>query len=192
MKYFFDTLYLVYFSPVEFPYFWGEYHSKLCEFLVVLFSAFSIALGFSISSIDFSELGIFLFFFLLNVGFLFIYSKFFSWLVNQRAREYGVEFNQKIFISYLNYSLVIFWFMPSIVSTTSYFEANNGASLTLIILALSLIYILHIVRGVTTFYRLEQEIAFKIIFGSVYWLVLIPIFLAIYYLITIFFLLINL
>ncbi|MCX7997970.1 MAG: hypothetical protein N3A69_03330 [Leptospiraceae bacterium] len=191
MKYFFDTLYLVYFSPVEFPYYWGQYYSKWNEFFVVLFSAFSIALGFSVNSLEFSELGIFLYLFFMNLIFLFAFAKFFSWILNQRAQEYGGEFSQKILFSYLNYSFVIFWFMPGIVATTAYFNVNTGASLTLILFVLSLLYILNIVRAVKIFYRLEQELAFRIIFSSSYSLIIFPLFFAIYYFIILIFLMMS-
>lgn len=189
MKYFLDNIYLVFFSPTEFPYFWGQYRSHFSEGFTILSSAFSLSLGICIQNSNLSEFGTLVSLFFLNLGFFLIFPKIFASLVTQKILELGILANQKIFISYLNYSLFVFLFLPSLVVFVNFFELGGSGIIISILFGISLIYFFYVIQGIGAIYNLETGTAISILLTSLYKLIVLPLFLVFYYLLTFLFLL---
>lgn len=184
MKNLLENLYLVFFSPTEFPYFWGQYHSKFLEFWIVLFSSFCFSLGISLHATELSSIEIFLYLFVWNTSFFFLFPLVFAWLVNQASIEFRIQSNQKIFISYLKYSLSVFSFLPSFIVLINFLELSSTSMLILILSGLGLVYFWNIIRGIIAIYKLERGIAISIFLRSLYWIIVLPLFFSFYYLVT--------
>lgn len=184
MKYFLDNLYLVFFSPVEFSYFWGEYRSIFAEFLIVLFSAFCFTLGISLHNPELANIVTFVYLFFWNIGFFSIFPLILAWFITQECIEFIIPTSKKIFISYIKYSLFLFCFLPAFAVWLNFFEWGSSAAFLFCLFVISLVYFLNIIRGVNAIYKLEMGLAFSVLLRSLYWILVLPFFFSFYYLIT--------
>jgi hypothetical protein len=186
MQKFINNIYLIWFIPEEFKYFWAEYRSFFSETSLYFLVAFCLSLATALNSSSFNEIGIVTFLFFLHLPFMYFFPKLLAYFLDHKAREMGAEGDIRILLSFCKYSLVIFMLSCPFVIFVKSFEYNSSGVFLLFISFLSLLYFFNVARGLSLLYGLERSLAVKLVLSSVLSLLVLPFFFFIYYIVSLF------
>jgi hypothetical protein len=181
-----NNIYLVWFNPSEFPYFYEEYRSQWREYLITLYSAFSVTIAAVYMTPPYRQGSgaIIVLSFLAHSYFLSLMPSFFGGFLDFQIRKIGGSGDLNQLISFIRYSLSFFsLFTPISVLLMNF---NFGGLLGFfVILTLSVILVLlNISRGASEIYKMDLNIVFKFSILAYLSTISIPIVLTMYYITT--------
>jgi len=183
-----DNLYLVFFDPLEFPFFYEDLKSSLSEFIVIFISAFSLSIAMAYISPPYTELSLVTIvpFLILNLMFLNFYPKLYSFYIDYKIKSdssYG-EIHQMS--SYIKYSMGLLAFILPLSTISLAINLKGFSAFFLILLVLVFVIIINISRGITSIYKIQMNKSFLLALNSVFILFLLPISIVIYYIVIVF------
>ncbi len=182
-----DNLYLVFFDPLEFPFFYEELKSSLSEFLVTFISALSLSISMAYISPPYTELTLtsIVFFFIINLIFINIYPQLYSFYIEYKVRKessFGDIYQMK---SYVKYSMGILAFILPLSTISIAINLRGISVFFLILFFIICLIIINVSRGIASIYKISMNKSFIISLNSVVILFVIPLSIIFYYIVFI-------
>ena len=183
-----DNLYLVFFDPLEFPFFYEDLKSSLSEFIVTFISAFSLSISMAYISPPYTELSLATIvpFLLFNLVFLNFYPKLYSFYIDYKIKKESSYGEIQQMISYVRYSMGLIAFILPISTISLTINFKGFSAFFLILLFILFIVIINVARGITSIYKLQMNKSFILSLNSVIILFILPISIIFYYLVIVF------
>jgi len=181
-----NNLYLVFFNPTEFPYFYEEYKSRSSEFLVSILTSISVSIGsiyINPPYNSFSEILIFPLF-ILHLFFVTIFPALLSYLIDYKLREENLSGEILKMKSYTRYSVGIMSFFLPISFIFTMIGLKGTLSFFIILFFLFTLFLIITSIGSSAIYKVKVSKSFSCIANSCITIFFLPIFLFFFYLIT--------
>jgi len=181
-----NNLYLVYFNPTEFPYFYEEYKSRSSEFIVSILAAISISIGSIYINPPYNSLSEVLIFplFIFHLFFMTIFPTLLAYLIDYKMREVNESGEILKMKSYTRYSIGIMSFFLPFSFIFTILGLKGALSFFIILILLFTLFLIITSIGSSAIYKVKVSQSFSCIANSCITIFFLPIFLFFFYLIT--------
>lgn len=186
MKRFMSNIYLTWFIPEEFKFFWAEHRSSFSETSIYFLVAFTVSVATAVNSSEIDGMGAVSFLFFQHLPFMYFFPKLLVYFLDHKSRERGAEGDTRVLLSFSKYSLVVFVLSVPFAILTKSLQYNSGGFFLLFMSFLSLLYFFNVARGLSLVYGLERSVSVKLVLGSALSLLILPFFFFTYYLTSFF------
>ena len=183
-SYLINNLYLVFFNPSEFPYFFEEYRSRSSEFLVAILSASSISIGtlyLNVPYDSFSEILIFPFF-ISHLFFFTVLPILLAYLYDHKMRQDGKNGDYIKLLSFIRYAIGILSFFLPFCFFVNLIGLKGSSSFLLLSFILFFSFLMITSVGASEIYKTKVSQSFSYLLSSCTTILFLPIFLFLYYL----------